>query len=247
MQVTYRLEPDDYLAYSRFAVGHDRAYRGPRARTRHLLSMSAVAALVMVGMLSWAAWRDATDNGEVGLSVGLAVILIAVWAARYTVAWFRYDRDIDRMLKARIGGGEFPLDRGDETLTLIEEGVEFSNISSHGCYRCGTGIEAIARTDDLILLYTVTGTAFVIPVRAFASATAAGEFVTRARTHLDASGGSPRMRELRSFLAERDAPCPECGYGLRGLTGDRCPECGTQVSRKDFVAWKDLGGPPRGS
>ncbi|MBL8990783.1 MAG: hypothetical protein JNJ48_04290 [Phycisphaerae bacterium] len=30
---------------------------------------------------------------------------------------------------------------------------------------------------------------------------------------------------LRSFLAERDAPCPSCGYNLRGLTGSRCPEC----------------------
>lgn len=30
---------------------------------------------------------------------------------------------------------------------------------------------------------------------------------------------------LQSFLAERDAPCPNCGYNLRSLTSDRCPEC----------------------
>lgn len=30
---------------------------------------------------------------------------------------------------------------------------------------------------------------------------------------------------LRSFLAERDEPCPNCGYNLRGLTTDVCPEC----------------------
>ncbi len=30
---------------------------------------------------------------------------------------------------------------------------------------------------------------------------------------------------LRAFLAERDTPCPGCGYNLRGLAGDRCPEC----------------------
>ncbi len=30
---------------------------------------------------------------------------------------------------------------------------------------------------------------------------------------------------LREFLSDRDAPCPACGYNLRGLTGDRCPEC----------------------
>jgi hypothetical protein len=31
---------------------------------------------------------------------------------------------------------------------------------------------------------------------------------------------------LRSYLAERDIPCPVCGYNLRNLHSDRCPECG---------------------
>src|SRR4051794_28546487 len=34
---------------------------------------------------------------------------------------------------------------------------------------------------------------------------------------------------LREFLAGRDAPCPGCGYNLRDLTGDRCPECGQEL------------------
>lgn len=32
-------------------------------------------------------------------------------------------------------------------------------------------------------------------------------------------------RALRAYLAERDCPCPNCGYNLRGLAGERCPEC----------------------
>jgi hypothetical protein len=31
---------------------------------------------------------------------------------------------------------------------------------------------------------------------------------------------------LRDFLQENDAPCPVCGYNLRQLTGNVCPECG---------------------
>jgi hypothetical protein len=31
---------------------------------------------------------------------------------------------------------------------------------------------------------------------------------------------------LAAFLADRDLPCPRCGYNLRSLTGGRCPECG---------------------
>jgi hypothetical protein len=35
---------------------------------------------------------------------------------------------------------------------------------------------------------------------------------------------------LRDFLVGRDAPCPGCGYNLRGITGSQCPECGAAVS-----------------
>lgn len=34
---------------------------------------------------------------------------------------------------------------------------------------------------------------------------------------------------LKSFLEARDTPCPACGYNLRRLKGDRCPECGRQL------------------
>ncbi len=34
---------------------------------------------------------------------------------------------------------------------------------------------------------------------------------------------------LEPFLAERDIVCPGCGYNLRGLRSDRCPECGDEL------------------
>jgi hypothetical protein len=35
---------------------------------------------------------------------------------------------------------------------------------------------------------------------------------------------------LRLFLAGRDAPCPGCGYNLRGLASAHCPECGAPLA-----------------
>ena len=34
---------------------------------------------------------------------------------------------------------------------------------------------------------------------------------------------------LERYLADRDIVCPGCAYNLRGLTSDRCPECGDQL------------------
>ncbi|MFO0830420.1 MAG: hypothetical protein U0637_01125 [Phycisphaerales bacterium] len=49
--------------------------------------------------------------------------------------------------------------------------------------------------------------------------------------------------QLRSFLAERDTPCPNCAYNLRGLAAHSCPECNQaltlQIALADprFGAW----------
>lgn len=32
--------------------------------------------------------------------------------------------------------------------------------------------------------------------------------------------------------------CPDCGYDLRGLTGDSCPECGNEVSMENLERWQ---------
>ena len=50
---------------------------------------------------------------------------------------------------------------------------------------------------------------------------------TRKPVTIDACMANPPDAEfLRHYLADRDAACANCGYNLRGLTNDRCPECG---------------------
>src|SRR4051812_12100108 len=35
--------------------------------------------------------------------------------------------------------------------------------------------------------------------------------------------------QLLGFVHDRDVSCPGCGYNLRNLRNDRCPECGEQL------------------
>ena len=35
---------------------------------------------------------------------------------------------------------------------------------------------------------------------------------------------------LKAYLADRDVPCPGCGYSLKGCVADKCPECGHKPS-----------------
>ena len=46
---------------------------------------------------------------------------------------------------------------------------------------------------------------------------------------------------LRRFLADHSAPCPNCGYELRALTADTCPECGEAIRLGVLLARPRLG------
>jgi len=46
---------------------------------------------------------------------------------------------------------------------------------------------------------------------------------------------------LSAYLAERDVPCPRCGYNLRALTSGRCPECGDEFQLQVGLVEPRLG------
>ena len=46
---------------------------------------------------------------------------------------------------------------------------------------------------------------------------------------------------LERFVSGRDVPCPGCGYSLRDLRTDRCPECGDGLELRVNLAEQKLG------
>lgn len=56
----------------------------------------------------------------------------------------------------------------------------------------------------------------------------------------------PQQDLLRVFLAEQDISCPQCGYNLRTLTGDTCPECGERLALGVHLVEPKQGAPITG-
>ncbi len=47
------------------------------------------------------------------------------------------------------------------------------------------------------------------------------------------------VTHLQALLKDRDCACPACGYNLRGLTGDTCPECGKTIDPSAILGRRD--------
>ena len=45
---------------------------------------------------------------------------------------------------------------------------------------------------------------------------------------------------LTSYLADRDVPCPRCGYNLRTLQSNQCPECGEELTLRVGLVYPKL-------
>jgi hypothetical protein len=69
----------------------------------------------------------------------------------------------------------------------------------------------------------------IIPKRAFASRDEAAAFVAQGIKWWQA-GQRPGAERLALYLSDRDLACPKCGYNLRGVGGDTCPECGEKLT-----------------
>jgi hypothetical protein len=59
--------------------------------------------------------------------------------------------------------------------------------------------------------------------------------------HARMDQAGPSVPLLHQFLGEHDAPCPACGYNLRGLTGAACPECNSALALRVGLVEPRLG------
>ncbi len=96
---------------------------------------------------------------------------------------------------------------------------------------------AVHDIGDYILLSHGGSDGTIMPKRAFASPTNAAAFVEQAAKWWRA-GQLPASERLARYLADRDLPCLNCQYNLRGLRGESCPECGQPLALDKLLAAK---------
>lgn len=70
--------------------------------------------------------------------------------------------------------------------------------------------------------------------------------MSNAEAQHDGAGGGTHDQPLTmkdvvvGYLRHHDVTCARCGYSLRGMTTDRCPECGQQVELQAKTRFPNL-------
>lgn len=191
------------------------------------LGMAATATLILA--------VNSPDNAE-----QLGAFACGLGAASAGVIW-QWNKD-RKAARSGIGG---PATEGEDSNTEFGD-VEFT-ISPSGArwQSCGRAWEwewsCLFRIDDVpsyIVFRDRNGDAMPVPKSALGRE-GADEFLARAQGTL-AAKGFDQVSRIRAFIADRDLGCPTCGYNLRNGAGDRCPECGLELSYE----WLPIPGAP---
>ncbi|MEZ6241489.1 MAG: YcxB family protein [Phycisphaerales bacterium] len=92
---------------------------------------------------------------------------------------------------------------------------------------------SIERLEGFVILTAFNDRCFLLPDRVFASQDELGRFTEACMAWNAQAGGVDRA--MVKLLASTHLACPACGYGLRGVSEARCPECGRRVVESDFA------------
>ena len=129
------------------------------------------------------------------------------------------------------GDSDSNAEYGEVEFTLSDAGARWES-----CGRAWEwGWSCIFRIDDVpsyVVIRDRNGDALPLPKSALGPDGGA-ELLARSRAAL-ASMGFDQTSRIRAYLASHDIGCPTCGYSLHNGAGDRCPECGLELSYEWF-------------
>lgn len=227
----FELTESDMAAVYRSAARKEVATSKRWAAYRRHLWGWLVVALVLTGMFFVGLGVYGTPRGGRGSFPFLAV----AGAAGMMGAWwivFQYIRVLgpnatETRIANTLRSEACRYHLGRVRLAVGPAGIDYRS-PHHDTVQRWSGIADIQEDPDTVCIRRRDGAAYVAPRRVFASSGDATAFAAKARGWLEASGHG-HGHALRAYLADRDVPCPACGYNLRGITTAACPECGAAL------------------
>jgi len=175
MEVTYQLERQDYLDYSKFVIG-----RVPTLRRQFFLQMIVIPTIIAVDLwfmhITWVAFAL------------IVLVQAVIWNA--FLFWARR-RAVIAQTAARPGA------IGLHTLALILDGVREQTSVIEALVRW-TKVTEIAESAQLIVLFFSPRYGFIVPKRAFPTAEGAQAFLETARAYQQSAlnGTTSKLPEL---------------------------------------------------
>jgi YcxB-like protein len=123
---------------------------------------------------------------------------------------------------------------GPVTYTIDDERIRMTTPTSEHAVSWAI-VEGLFDLGDWFLIQWTARGGIVIPKRAFPDAAAATAFFLAATEQWQAAR-LPEPDRIARFLKDRDLPCPNCRYNLRGCASTACPECGAPLTLQQLRA-----------
>lgn len=162
------------------------------------------------------------------LVTALCGVLMLMWA-RSSGMWPRYVRQARTAADNRLEQGNGV----SMEVELSPRGVRaaYSDQAHEFGWKYFDRVRTVEGYIALCFANAINGVA--VPRSAFATPFEADAFEASARALLDESGYS--MRDRAREMVQGDCGCAACGYNLKGLKSDSCPECGHELTT--FSLW----------
>ena len=209
--VQFTLGPSDYAAWFRYSINSSRKVAWSRG--------CGIAVCVGLAFLPFAldAWLYHDAPFESGFGPYRIIMAIAIAAG---IIWqvFRWSSHPERLVAKAIKDGSA---RGWFEPQEIRLSQEYLTCSAYdGISNLRWHAVAVIDETPAHLFVRIGDNALIIPTTRFPSDAARREFISLARQY---------RQQAPSVMAK----CPGCGYELKGVLVDGCPECGWRREASD--------------